>query len=281
MCAFRGTIFEVRKSSAAARFEAAGYDRRPCRCSARPHALPCPSCPIASPRRRRDYWVFDDVLPDRRRACAHARSRAPTGCEGFPHKPESWPGMRVTAGACSPTNSRSSKRWCAMATGVDETLRWRPRRIGAHRRRTTASRWSAPTNAMHGRHTDSRRVAGRFAAVLLSQSRRRPTACGTTFFRQRLPGAASAAGTCADARRIQTAGARQLGTRFVPPDVIRRRRRRRPSASIDCCCIARTCCTARLAYHGRTLEEKRMAAVFFWMAKCRYFSLISRRRSSR
>ena len=50
--------------------------------------------PYRKPTPDRDYWVFDDVLPD-----AHAvRARLLAGTEwsqGYPHRAEAWPGMRA------------------------------------------------------------------------------------------------------------------------------------------------------------------------------------------
>ncbi|WP_254775364.1 hypothetical protein [Pseudoxanthomonas sp. GM95] len=45
----------------------------------------------------KDYWIIDDLLPDA--AAVRARClRRDDWIEGYPHKPESWPGLRTLPG---------------------------------------------------------------------------------------------------------------------------------------------------------------------------------------
>ena len=52
-----------------------------------------PLLPYRKPTEGRDYWVVDDALPDADALRARCLART-DWIEGWPHKPESWPGMR-------------------------------------------------------------------------------------------------------------------------------------------------------------------------------------------
>ncbi len=75
-----------------------------------------PVLPYRKPTRGRDYWVLDDVLPDPdvvRERCL-ARS---DWTEGYPHKPESWPGLR-TMPALEPGELTPVEKLVRRATGA-------------------------------------------------------------------------------------------------------------------------------------------------------------------
>ncbi len=223
---------------------------------AQPHPIRLPILPYRKPTQSRDYWVFDDVLtdPDTVRARCLART---DWIEGYPHKPESWPGLRVMPGleldelaaveaiVLKATGAR--KLWveatsdgtrlnhnCVQVVGVDEC---EPRP-----------------------HTDSRALC-RYAAVLyLNPSV--PDACGTSFYRQRL-GNGQRGGNLVSPPHNNLVEA--LGTRFVAPDsfvedvVVPHRYNR-------LLLYRSNLIHSASGYWGKTLADKRMAAVFFWMA---------------
>jgi Family of unknown function (DUF6445) len=109
-------------------------------------------------------------------------------------------------------------------------------------------------------HTDSRALC-RYAAVLYLNPDV-PDHCGTSFYRQRLP-MGQRGGNMAPPPHANLVEA--LGTRFVPPDsfvediAIPHRFNRLLLYRANLIHSA-------TGYWGKALEEKRMAAVFFWMA---------------
>ena len=215
-----------------------------------------PVLPYRKPTEGRDYWIVDDVLSDPDRVRARALQRTDWAL-GWPHREESWPGMRVMPGldadelaivearvkrltgaarlfvGASPDGATLNHN-CIQLVGVDEG-EVRP-------------------------HTDSR-VLCRFAAVLyLSPSA--PEDCGTSFFRQRLPNGQLGGNSVMPPHNNLVEA---LGTRFVAPG----------SFAHDVAVPARynrllvyraNLIHSATAYCGRTLEDKRMTAVFFWMA---------------
>jgi hypothetical protein len=50
--------------------------------------------PYRRPTEGRDYWLLDDALPDPMAVRARALART-DWTEGYPHRPEAWPGMRA------------------------------------------------------------------------------------------------------------------------------------------------------------------------------------------
>lgn len=215
-----------------------------------------PTLPYRKPTEGRDYWVFDDVLPDP--GAVRGRCLARTDwVEGYPYKPESWPGLRVLPGLLDDELAKvealvkqatgAKRLWveaapdgaqlnhnCVQVVGIDEC---EPRP-----------------------HTDSRKLC-RYAAVLYLNPDV-PDSCGTSFYRQRLPGGGRGGNVVMPPH---TNLVEALGTRFVSP-----------ASFVEDVAIEHRCNRLLLyqsnlihsasGYWGRSLEEKRMAAVFFWMA---------------
>ena len=55
------------------------------------------SLPYRKPTEGRDYWLVDDVLPDPLAVRTRTLARS-DWVEGYPRRPESWPGLRVIPG---------------------------------------------------------------------------------------------------------------------------------------------------------------------------------------
>ncbi|MGW5305697.1 DUF6445 family protein, partial [Streptomyces griseoluteus] len=109
-------------------------------------------------------------------------------------------------------------------------------------------------------HTDSRALC-RYAAVLYLNPAV-PKNCGTSFYRQSLPGG-RLGGNVVQAPHNSLVDA--LGTRFVAPDAFEEDVRV-PHRANRLLLYHANLVHSATAYTGRTLEEKRMTAVFFWMA---------------
>jgi hypothetical protein len=215
-----------------------------------------PVLPYRKPRRGRDYWVFDDVLPDAQAVRARCLAKD-DWTEGYPHKPESWPGLRTMPGL-APHELATVERLVRKATGARRL--WQERAPGGGTLNHNCIQVVGRDECEARPHTDSRALC-RFAAVLYLNPGV-PKGCGTSFFRQSLPGG-RLGGNTVTAPHHNLVDA--LGTRFVPPDSFTEDVRVDHRANRLLLYHANLLHSAT-AYHGDTLEERRMTAVFFWMA---------------
>ena len=223
---------------------------------AQSHPIRLPILPYRKPTQSRDYWVFDDVLtdPDSVRARCLART---DWIEGYPHKPESWPGLRVMPGL-EPDELAAVETHVLKATGARKL--WVEATSDGTRLNHNCVQVVGIDECEPRPHTDSRALC-RYAAVLyLNPSV--PDACGTSFYRQRL-GNGQRGGNLVSPPHANLVEA--LGTRFVAPDsfvedveVPHRYNRLLLYRS--------NLIHSASGYWGKTLADKRMAAVFFWMA---------------
>lgn len=215
-----------------------------------------PVLPYRKPKRDRDYWVFDDVLPDA--GAVRARCLAKDDwVEGYPHRPESWPGLRMMPGLTAGELARV-EGLVRKATGAKRL--WQERAPGGGTLNHNCIQVVGRGECEPRPHTDSRALC-RYAAVLYLNPGV-PKGCGTSFYRQSFPGG-RLGGNTVTAPHNNLVDA--LGTRFVPPDSFtedvpvahRANRLLLYSANL---------LHSATGYHGDTLEERRMTAVFFWMA---------------
>lgn len=213
--------------------------------------------PYRKPTEGRDYWLLDDALPDP--TLVRARCLARTDwTEGYPHKPEAWPGMRSIP-ALEPDELATLEAWARKVTGskrlwVDDTTP-----DGAHLNHNCVQVVGEDESGPRP-HTDSRRLC-RYAAVLYLNPAA-PAHCGTSFYRQRLPDG-RLGGNAVMPPHANLVEA--LGTRFVAVDSFVEDLR------IEHRCNRLLLYRANMihsatAYCGQVLADKRMAAVFFWMA---------------
>ncbi|WP_407916833.1 DUF6445 family protein [Kitasatospora sp. NE20-6] len=220
-------------------------------------AIPAvPVLPYRKPTRGRDFWVIDDVLPDPAAVRARVLARADWS-QGYPHRPETWPGLRTMPGL-EPDELAHVEGLVREATGA--------RRIWAE---TSAGGATVNHNCIQvvgadecepRPHTDSRAVC-RYAAVLYL-SPDAPKDCGTSFYRQRMPGGALG-GNIVTAPHNNLVDA--LGTRFVPADSFVEDVRV-PHRFNRLLLYSANIIHTATGYWGGSLEERRMTAVFFWMA---------------
>ncbi|MEW2510370.1 DUF6445 family protein [Streptomyces sp. NPDC046870] len=219
-----------------------------------PAALPV--LPYRKPTRGRDYWVLDDVLPDAdavRERCLAKDDWA----EGYPYTSETWPGLRAMP-ALEPGELARVERLVRKATGAREL--WVQRAPGGGTLNHNCVQVVGEGESEPRPHTDSRALC-RYAAVLYL-SRGVPGDCGTAFYRQSLPGG-RLGGNIVQAPHTNLVEA--LGTRFVPADHFEEDVRV-PHRYNRLLLYHANLVHSATGYFGRTLEEKRMTAVFFWMA---------------
>lgn len=209
------------------------------------------------PQEGRDYWILDDALEDPEGVIARAFARE-DWIYGFPHKPEPWPGMRALQ-ALTPEELAPIEAFVRQATGSKRL--WQG---------TTPEGATLNHNCFQlvGRdesgprpHTDSLALC-RYAAVIYLNPKP-PEATGTTFFRLRLPGG-KLGGNLVQPPAMNLVDA--LGTRKMPleawaPEMELENRFNRLVVYRAAFVHSAT------RYFGRAPKDRRLTAVFFWMAE--------------
>ncbi len=220
----------------------------------RPAALPM--LPYRKPTLGRDYWLLDNALadPDAVRQRVLART---DWIEGYPYKPESWPGMRVIPGL-EPEELAPLEMWVKQTTGAKKL--WIETAADGARLNHNCIQVVGIDECGPKPHTDSRSLC-RYAAVLYLNPEVPPD-CGTSFYRQRLPSGQLGGNTVMPPHDNMV---QALGTRFVPPDAFVEDVRV-PHAYNRLLLYQSNLLHTATGYWGHTLAEKRMAAVFFWKA---------------
>ncbi|MEU9239272.1 DUF6445 family protein [Streptomyces shenzhenensis] len=219
-----------------------------------PAALPV--LPYRKPTKGRDYWVFDDVLPDvdavRERCLAKD-----DWVRGYPYTSETWPGLRAMPGL-QPAELAVVEELVRKATGAARL--WVQQAPGGGTLNHNCVQVVGEGESEPRPHTDSRALC-RYAAVLYLNPGVAKD-CGTAFYRQSLPGG-RLGGNIVQAPHNNLVEA--LGTRFVPGDHFEEDVRV-PHRYNRLLLYNANLVHSATGYAGRTLEEKRMTAVFFWMA---------------
>ncbi|MFF4645461.1 DUF6445 family protein [Streptomyces sp. NPDC001389] len=219
-----------------------------------PNTLPV--LPYRKPTRGRDYWVLDNVLPDvdavRERCLAKD-----DWVQGAPHKPEPWPGLRAMPGL-EPDELAHVEKLVRQATGAKRIWAEDPADAGTFNHNCVQVVGEGECESRP--HTDSRTLC-RYAAVLYLTPGI-PKDCGTSFYRQSLPGGVLGGNqVLAPHNNLVDA----LGTRFVPEDSFTEDLRV-PHRYNRLLLYSANLIHSATGYWGTTLEDKRMTAVFFWMA---------------
>ncbi|WP_329411883.1 DUF6445 family protein [Streptomyces sp. NBC_00704] len=229
----------------------------------RPHrparaAATLPVLPYRKPTKGRDYWVLDDVFPEADAAAIRERCLARDDwVKGHPYTSESWPGLRTMPGLESAELARV-EGLVRKATGARRL--WVQQTPGGGTLNHNCVQVVGEGEGSPRPHSDSRALC-RYAAVLYLNPAV-PKDCGTSFHRQSLPGG-RLGGNVVQAPHNNLVEA--LGTRFVAPDAFEEDVRvpHRPNRLL---LYHANLVHSASRYCGTTLEEKRMTAVFFWMA---------------
>lgn len=208
------------------------------------------------PRLGRDYWILDDALarPQELRERMLGRD---DWVQGAPYRPESWPGQRALP-ALTPDELAPLEAWMLAQTGRHKVYQ---APVTGGQLDHNCIQVVAAHEGHVAPHTDSRKLCTYAAVLYLSPDG--PAHAGTTFFRVRLPDG-RLGGNTLPSRYANLVEA--LGTRFVPPNLFVE------DVSVDYRFNRLLLYRADLihsatAYFGAALPDRRMAAVFFWMAK--------------
>ncbi len=219
------------------------------------HFPPLRMLPYRKPTEGRDYWLFDDVLPNAgevRERCLAKEDWA----LGFPHTQETWPGRRAIP-ALEPAElavvedkvrqATATKKLWVQAAPDGKTLNHNcVQVVGEH-------------EAGARPHTDSRALC-RYAGVLYLTPDA-PEHCGTSFYRQQMPSGQLGGNTV---NKPHDNLVQALGTRFVPPDSFVEDVRI-PNRFNRLIVYSSAMIHSATAYCGEVLANERMTAVFFWM----------------
>jgi hypothetical protein len=205
----------------------------------------------------RDYWVLDDVLQKPLEVRQRMLLRN-DWVQGAPYRPESWPGMRAQP-ALHEDELAPIETWFKARTGR-RTIFQPTVHEGSSLNHNCIQVVSAREGTVRP-HTDSRLLCTHAGVLYLSPEG--PAHAGTTFFRVRNADGSLGGNTIAS-RHANLVEA--LGTRFVPPGLFV------PDVAVDYRFNRLLLYRADLihsatAYFGEALEDRRMAAVFFWLAR--------------
>lgn len=211
--------------------------------------------PYRKPTEGRDYWLLDAALPNPQAIRERCLAKE-DWILGHPHRPESWPGRRAIP-ALEPEELAPVEAWVKQVTGMRRL--W----LETSPEGATLNHNCVQVVGKHDSgarpHTDSRKLC-RFAGVLYLTPDA-PQDCGTSFYRQRLPGGQLGGNTV---NKPHANLVEALGTRFVPPDSfvedVRIPNRFNRLLVYSACMIH-----SATAYCGEVIADERMAAVFFWM----------------
>jgi len=212
--------------------------------------------PYRKPTEGRDYWLIDDALPDAMAVRERCLART-DWTEGYPYKPEAWPGMR-TIPALLPDELALLEDKVRKATGA--TKLWVQSSPDGGHLNHNCVQVVGEDECGPKPHTDSRALC-RYAAVLYLNPHA-PDHCGTSFYRQRLPDGRLGGNVVMPPHNNLVEA---LGTRHVPLGSFVEDMRIAHRFNRLLLYRANLIHSAT-AYCGQALADKRMAAVFFWMA---------------
>ena len=212
--------------------------------------------PYHKPKPGRDYWVVDDILPNADEV--RARTLASTDWEmGYPHTGEVWPGMRTTPALLADELAALEQQVCQLA-GISKV--WVQQSEAGTRLNHNCVQVVGSVEGSVKPHTDSSHLC-RYAAVLYLNPDV-PEHCGTSFFRQRMPGGQLGGNIVLPPHRNL---AEALGNRFVQPNAFMEDVRIAHRYNRLLLYKANLIHSAS-AYWGLEMATKRMTGLFFWMA---------------
>jgi hypothetical protein len=214
-----------------------------------------PRLPYRKPRKGRDYWIHDDVLPDPEGVRARCLAREDWTL-GFPHARETWPGMRIRD-ALTPDELAPIEAWVRKATGAERL--WVQEAPGGARLDHNVAQLVARGESGPRPHTDSRRLCRHAAVIYLSPDP--PPDTGTSFYRQRGQGRKRGGNYCPEphANLVEALGISRLPLDAWQEDL------RLPNVYNRMLLYRADLVHGATGYFGEAPRERRLTLVFFWM----------------
>lgn len=215
-----------------------------------------PSLTYRKPQLGRDYWIKDDILADP--LAVSQRCYAQSAWElGAPHRPEPWPGMRA-AGALLPDELTLVEAWVKQVTGARRL--WQEATPEGATLNHNYAQLVGMAESGPRPHTDSRKLC-RYAAVIYLTPEPEPDG-GTSFYRLRYPDGALGGNICSPPH----ANLREaLGVKGLPLEAWQEETRVENKFNRMLLYRANMVHSAS-SYFGFDQADRRMTAVFFWMA---------------
>lgn len=204
----------------------------------------------------RDFWVHDAILPDpdavSQRCFAHEEWEL-----GAPRKPMPWPGMR-SPGALMPEELAAVEAWVKKVTGAKRL--WQEVAPEGHMLNHNYVQLVGGAESGPRPHTDSRKLCRYAAVIYLSPD---PLAsAGTSFYRLRYPDGTLGGNICSPphANLREALGVTGLPQEAWHEEVMVENRYNRMLL------YRANLVHSASGYFGTGHDDKRMTAVFFWMA---------------
>ena len=215
-----------------------------------------PALTYRKPQQGRDYWVLDNVLPNAAEVAQRCFARQEWEL-GAPHRPEPWPGMR-SAGALLPQELAAVETWVRKVTGAKRL--WQEATPQGSTLNHNYVQLVGGIESGPRPHTDSTKLC-RYAAVIYLSPDPLPDA-GTSFYRLRYPDGSLGGNVCSPPH----ANLREaLGVTSLPPQAWHEELRVENRFNRMLLYRANLVHSAS-SYFGCDHADKRMTAVFFWMA---------------
>ena len=221
-----------------------------------PAPVKLPTLTYRKPQEGRDYWICDDILPNAAEVAQRCYAR--TDWEmGAPQRPEPWPGMR-SPNALTPAEMAQVEAWVKKMTGAKRL--WQESTPEGSTLNHNYVQLVGMADSGARPHTDSRKLC-RYACVIYLTPEPEP-GCGTSFYRLRYPNGALGGNMCSPPH----ANLREaLGVKGLPPEAWHEEIR--IDNKFNRILLYRgNLVHSASAYFGFEHTEKRMTAVFFWMA---------------
>jgi hypothetical protein len=222
----------------------------------RPPAAKVPTLNYRKLQEGRDYWIKDNFLPNALEVSQRCFDK--TDWEiGFPRKPEYWPGMR-SAGALLPAELELVNAWVKQVTGAKRL--WQAATPSGATLNHNYAQLVGGIESGPRPHTDSR-ILCRYAAVIYLTPNA-PPECGTSFYRLRYPNGTLGGNQCTPPHNNlgEALGVTKMPLQAWSEDLTI------PNVFNRIVLYRADLVHSATAYCGVEHEEKRMTAVFFWMA---------------
>ncbi|SHN27393.1 hypothetical protein SAMN05192549_106404 [Duganella sacchari] len=215
-----------------------------------------PALTYRKPQLGRDYWVLDGVLPNAAEVAQRCFAREAWEL-GAPHRAEPWPGMR-SQGALLPDELAQVEAWVRKVTGAKKL--WQQATPQGSTLNHNYVQLVGGIESGPRPHTDSLKLC-RYAAVIYL-SPEPMAAAGTSFYRLRYPDGTLGGNYCSPPH----ANLREaLGVTSLPPQAWHEELRVENRFNRMLLYRANLVHSAS-SYFGCDHHDKRMTAVFFWMA---------------
>ena len=204
-----------------------------------------------------NVWVGEDVLADphavRARLLAQRRWNL-----GYPHRPESWPGMRFPDALAADELARV-EQWVRAATGCSRL--WVADAPGGARMDCNVAQLVGAGESGPRPHTDRRDLC-RYAAVLYLNPHP-PAGSGTSFYRLRYANGALGGNACPPPHDNLVQALRVKG---LPPGAWAEEARVE-NAFNRLVLYKAALVHSATGYFGQALEDRRLTVTFFWLAE--------------